>query len=348
MKTGISIRELAQEVQRQAQNQRDFIADPRLMSMNPYGSELSIADKGKWLLKQIAHQQLASFLKIPQKYYERMQNEAPEILALNANYWLHQKPVNGKSNNRMVRVLDDNVRAVLSSSYRPMGNYDLMAAVMPILSELDLNVVSCQITDKSMYLKTTYSQLQRDIGVGDVVEAGVVISNSETGFRRLMIAPFVNRLVCSNGMIVNDAGFAKRHVGRSWDDNDGLPREIMSDETRRKDDEALWSKVRDVIKATCNEEHFDGYCRKFVESKEVKIDVPVMQAVEVTAKNLALNQEEKDNVFEALIRGNDLTAWGMANAVTSLANTTEDYDRATELETLGGRVVELKNRVWKA
>jgi len=47
-------------------------------------------------------------------------------------------------------------------------------------------------------------------------------------------------------------------------------------------------------------------------------------------------------------RGKDLSAWGLANAVTHAAEDQPDYDRATELEKLGGRVVELKLSEWAA
>ena len=42
-------------------------------------------------------------------------------------------------------------------------------------------------------------------GTGDIVQAGVVISNSETGLGAVCIQPLIYRLVCSNGMVVNDA-----------------------------------------------------------------------------------------------------------------------------------------------
>ena len=49
-----------------------------------------------------------------------------------------------------------------------------------------------------------------------------------------------------------------------------------------------------------------------------------------------------------LIRGGDLSAWGLANAVTRTAEDVPDYDRATELEAAGGRVIELAPADWKA
>jgi hypothetical protein len=40
--------------------------------------------------------------------------------------------------------------------------------------------------------------------------------------------------------------------------------------------------------------------------------------------------------------------WGLANAVTRAAEDVLDYDRATELEAAGGRVIEFGPADWKA
>ena len=41
-----------------------------------------------------------------------------------------------------------------------------------------------------------------------------MISNSEVGLGAVSIQPLVYRLVCTNGMIVNDMGERRHHVGR--------------------------------------------------------------------------------------------------------------------------------------
>jgi len=43
-----------------------------------------------------------------------------------------------------------------------------------------------------------------------------------------------------------------------------------------------------------------------------------------------------------------LSAWGLANAVTRTAEDAADYNRATELEAAGGRVIELPAPDWMA
>jgi len=47
------------------------------------------------------------------------------------------------------------------------------------------------------------------------------------------------------------------------------------------------------------------------------------------------------------LTGGDLSKWGLANAVTSLANEAEDYDRVVELERIGGKIVDLTPTEFK-
>jgi hypothetical protein len=49
-----------------------------------------------------------------------------------------------------------------------------------------------------------------------------------------------------------------------------------------------------------------------------------------------------------LIEGGDLSAWGLGNAITRSAQDVDSYDRATELEAVGGKVIELSPSEWRS
>jgi hypothetical protein len=42
-----------------------------------------------------------------------------------------------------------------------------------------------------------------------------------------------------------------------------------------------------------------------------------------------------------------MSGYGLVNAVTQYAQYVEDYDRATELEALGGKLLDLPTRHWQ-
>src|SRR5262245_27225407 len=79
-----------------------------------------------------------------------------------------------------------------------------------------------------------------------------------------------------------------------------------------------------------------------------RIDADPVAVVEVAAGRFDLNEAERTSVLTHLIRGGDLSQWGLANAVTRAAQDSESFDRATELEAAGGRVIELAPSDWKA
>lgn len=354
MKTGKSLVELAQEIQRQSSTKRDFVAPTTQLEMvvtkpgdEPVDSKaktlsLRVNGQGSFGVRRTAHTQIANRLGVPVKYYERMRDEAPELLATNVNHWLASS-----SERRLVRTLDGNARAFLSSRYRTLDNFDLAETVLPVIhNQQGMRIESAEITESRLYLKVVTERVTAEIRKGDVVQAGIVISNSEIGFGSVKVEPLVFRLVCLNGMIANDASMRKYHVGRGAEDSD-LAQEFFKDETRRADDVAFWLKVRDVVKGAFDSVIFERIVNSMRESTERKLTADPVKAVEVTQKQFGLNDTERGSVLTHLIREGDLTQYGLMNAMTRASQDVDDYDRATELERMGGQVIELGRNDWR-
>ncbi len=272
-----------------------------------------------------------------------MQGEAPELLRENVQHWLYET-----SERRMLRTLDGNCRAFLSDRYARIDNNDVANMVMPILAEeaqAGLNVVSCEITDRRLYIKAVTTRLEADVKVGDPVQAGLVISNSEIGFGAVRVEPMLYRLVCLNGMISADSTFRKNHIGARADMSDAVY-EMLSDEAIQADDHAILLKVRDVVRASLNEERFLSTVARMQEVAEFRITGDPIKAVEVLSNKVGLNQTESGDALRHLINGADLSQYGMMNAVTRLSQDVPSYDRATELEAVGGKILNLPTQEW--
>jgi len=84
------------------------------------------------------------------------------------------------------------------------------------------------------------------------------------------------------------------------------------------------------------------------DSTERKIEGNPVKAVEMLTKKFALNDGENGSILRHLISGGDLSQYGLLNAVTAASQDVQDYDRATELERLGGQVLELPQNDWKS
>jgi DNA-binding phage protein len=345
MKAGKSLIELATEIQRQADSKRDYIADTRTLELTGRG-QLAMDVNETQITVDVTphtHNQIAQRVGIPSAYYKRMQAEAPQLLATNVNTWFNDKP-----ERRMVRTLDGNARAFLSDRYRIIDHYEILETVLPVVSEMGLEkgIVSTEITDNRIYFKVINQRLELEVQKGDVVQAGFVISNSETGMGALKVEPLIYRLVCTNGMISQDYSQKRYHVGRAAASEDEAY-ELYADETLRADDAAFLLKVRDTVRAAVDITQFTKIVERMRESIGQKIEGNPVKAVEVASKTFGLNQGESSGILTHLIQGGDLSAYGLLNAITRTAQDVESYDRATELETMGSKVLALPKSTWK-
>lgn len=344
MKQGRTLEELGVELQRQRNARQDFVADSRKLSFatDDGGSRLSM-EMGKDLLEfgvnPLAHQQISSRLGIPLKYYQRMQRESPALLDANVNNWLQQT-----RDRRMLRVMDGNVRAFLSDRYRRLDNLELCATVLPIIKEMKGAVIeSCEITDTHLYLKVINRRMKAEVAVGDAVQAGFVISNSEVGLGHLTIEPMIFRLVCKNGMICKDFSQKKRHVGRQIENYD-TAYELYSDETLIQDDKAFFMKVADTVRCAVDESRFMLTVGKMQEAMNIPLEHQPMQEVELLADRFNLTENEQGNIFRQLFISGDNTRYGLLNAVTAASQNVADYERATDLERIGGEILALPGK----
>lgn len=339
MKNGLSIENLAAEVIQQNSLKKDFVADTRAMTMSDSG-RLFLNNTGDFGINSLCHEQIATRIGIPKKYYDRMLIEAPALLADNVNHWFGEKP-----ERRLLRTNNGTARAFLSDRYRQIDNFDLMAAVMPVIKSLGCRVESSQLTERHMYLKVVTDRIQVEVKKGDVVQAGLVISNSEVGCGSVRVEPLAFFLSCLNGMISQDYAMKKYHVGRGAGDTESDAYEFFKDSTRRADDRAFFLKVRDIVEGSFNEANFRMITNKLLDATKREIRDP-LEVVEKTTKLYELSEEEKSGILKRLIEGADLSQYGLSAAITRHSQDIEDYERATEFERLGGQIIELSNTNW--
>jgi len=340
MKTGLNLVELAQKIQAQQELKRDMIVDTSSVHMLVQGdgkTSLAVGDAGFPIL-ETAHDQIGSRLAIPSKYYDRMRTEAPELLATNVNNWFHQNP-----ERRMVRTLGGDARAFLSDRYQRIDNAEIAEIVLPVLADIpDVRIVSSEITERRLYIQAVSPRVEGEVKKGDVVQAGVVISNSEIGMGSASVAAMDYRLVCLNGMISADK-FRAYHIGRRIEDDAAL----WADDTRKIDDRAVLLKIRDMVRAAVDAVRFRERIAKMSGLAETQVTGDPAKAVEVLAKTIGATDGERGGILAALIKGGDLSAWGMLNAVTAQAHTVPSYDRAIEFEAAGGTLLDLPSSDWR-
>lgn len=340
---GMELATLANSLVETRNHKKDYVAETRAMRLTD-DAKVSFKigkQEHQFAPTAICLGQIGDRVGIPRKYAERMRDEAPALLAKNVNHWFTSKP-----EKRMLRTLQNGsnvARAFLSDRYRALDNADIAEKILPRLVDMGLEIKSAAITEQRLYIQAVSPKVEAEIKkVGDIVQSGIVISNSEVGMGNLNMRHLLYTLRCTNGLIAENI-VKQHHVSRksAGGDEEAEAFEYLSDETRQADDKAFWLRIGDVMTHTLSKEKFDKIIAQLNKTVENDIEQP-LEAVEMLATRFVWQENEKESVLNHLIRGGDLTQYGLLNAVTRTAQDLPSYDRAVEFERQGGEIMLLK------
>ena len=360
MKAGRDLQSLAAEIMRQAESKKDYIASTAVMKVEPQDNGdigLRVGDKGVFPINDLAHNQIAGHVNIPRAYYDKMRKEEPGLLATNVDRWFQKYPAP-----RLVRTLDEKNCAFLSDKFGRFDNVDFAGAAMPILRDRKLEVMSCEITEKRLYIKAVDTRLFRDVPIGHKMGDGshrifetfapaIILSNSEVGYGRLVIETGVYTSACTNLALFAKGGMKRTHVGARHVLAENMDvqdlDEVLTEQTKSKTLEALWLQARDVIASAFSEEIVTKRVKAMAATSENMITGKVADVVEVVKDKFTLNETEGELFLKHLIAGGNLSQYGVSAALTRTAQDVDSYDRSTELEYKGGAVLELPRHEWE-
>lgn len=298
---------------------------------------------------------VAGKLGIPTAYLRRCRNENTDLYDQNINGWLAED-----DRSFMMRLFQSGVqgeagvaRAMLSDKYKIVDNFDVLTAALQGIKDSDLQVEidGCDLTERRMsvrivapeitamagdLLKNYRSPFTGAAGIDNpVVQAGLVISNSETGGGAFSIVPRFRVLVCKNGMTITKDAMRAVHLGGRLDE--GVIR--WSDETQQKSLELVSSKTVDAIKTFLDAEYMAEVIARTTEAAAKPLAKPV-DAVQAVAKKMAYTEEFTNTLLDHFIKGGDTTAGGVLHAVTSAVQTVVDPDQAQAIEEGAFRAME--------
>ena len=359
MKTGMTLQELAVEIQRQRDTKEDYTGTTAKMTMTAAQEDgrlqLELDSIGAFEILPHAHRQMGAHVQIPAKYYDRMQELAPHLLLDNVNHWLTAQP-----SHRLVRTLDGRMRAFLSDHYRLMDNADLAQAILPALSDAGASVHSAHISDTKLYIKAVVdgqtvvvpppaNRYGPGYGREVPVQPGIVISNSEVGAGAVTILPAIHELACLNMATWATDALRKTHLGGSLaSGNDDIDR-YLSDRSRQLADQTLWSQVRDIAEAALSGDMFEDLVSRMTAARSnVFTPAQTTTVIEKVTQSKSLTDDERDSVLGHLIQGGELSQYAVQAAITRASQDADDYQRATEMEIIGGDIIALSSRDWAA
>jgi len=353
---GMSLEQMAAELTRQKNAKRDFVADTKQLTVeadsnSPTNLTMKVGTVDSFPIKKHAIRQIGTQLKIPAQFVDRLTEDHPDMLAWNVNQLFEREPAD-----RMIRTLDGQVRAYMSDKYRPLDNFDFANAVLPKLMEFNAEVTSCDITETRLYIKGKIPGVERTVKkagtfLGDGghnpihrFSPGICLSNSEVGAGSLAVEPGIHERDCSNLLIVGSNAMRKYHVGKKLSDQDALF-ELFTDATKTASDRAFWMQVADLVQAGLDGTMFE----KMVAECEAKMNGTEIIKPSLAIKELPnLTENEQEGILASLIKGGDLSQFGMQWAITHYAQSADvSYERQVELERVGGNIIELPTSQWE-
>ena len=157
-------------------------------------------------IRPIAQYSVAYRLGIPLQYLKRCPED---VQAFNLNYWIAHE----KNEKLFFRFDGMDVRAIFTPKYIPVDNFEILERLDSLGYRADTKV-QCYLDDEFMSLSIPDGNKTFSLN-GNKITPGISISNSEVGLSSLRISAFFLRLVCTNGLIIQDKVSASfRHVSR--------------------------------------------------------------------------------------------------------------------------------------
>lgn len=260
-------------------------------------------------------------------------------------------------------------RALLSQNFRIVDNLDVLMAALQGVRDAgaDVQIDGCDLTERRMYVRIVSPSITalapallkgyrspftadgrlphargNQLGAPgheyseDVVFGGFEISNSETGGGAFTITPRLVVLICRNGLTITRDALRSIHLGGKLDE--GVVR--WSEDTQRKSLELVTAQARDAVATFLDTEYMTLVLDRIEQDAGREISKPET-AIKTIGKTLRYTEAQIDGVLDHFIKGGQVTAGGVLQAVTSYAQCIVDADDAHEFEATAMRAFDL-------
>jgi len=339
MKKGQDVKEMLNKINSDVEYKEDYIVDIKKTKVIMTASvfpELQYSSNRHHvgLLNDNSLTQLCYKLDIGKTYINKCLPISQELVVHNLSFWLKEV----KSRNVMIRThvgyRDEpiTVRAILSDRYKRIDNQLIANKSIDRILNMGAKLQYANYDGDSLNITAVLPKIEGEIAKGDVVQAGITITNDEVGNGSFQVKPFIYRLVCTNGMVAPEyiGQFYAKHVGKKLIDlNEDNQGEISID------------KMFEQVDVMNNPQMFNDLFNEMKKAKEKKT---TSTEIVKLAKQHNLSDSERAGIFERLgkVYGDTFSTdnYSLANAITNLANDESKSDqRARFLQELGGQII---------
>lgn len=241
---------------------------------------------------------LANRIGIQAGYLKKCSGELIDLRAENVNRWLHQLP-NDKE--FFVRMDGNECRAILSTSYVPVRNLDLLERFYGLyhysdeFMRVNLDLDSVSMSAQIYWISDEYTV---ELKPGDISHLGIHIGNSEVGFRSVEFSAYIFRLICTNGMVTGEKTLSFRR-----------PHFTSVDRLEDMIDEAVPEIINSLPRTG----------ELFRRSMDIEVADPDKE-LDILCNRHKLTGDQKEIVITVFQRNRQFTLFGLINAFTGAAN----------------------------
>jgi hypothetical protein len=348
-----------------------------LANLEPVITETGVVDvTGSFSMTSTAVGQLAGIADVPTRYARVMQATNVGLFDENFNSWFAHEKLSEK--NVLVRLLvgldSDNpgvvgqARAFLSDRYGARDNLPFLLAVLDGIRQAGLRAdqldIKGDLTEDRMYLIVRAPEIHgfaHDLLRGytspyangrgtahggldaenlPIIEAGLLIQNSETGGSAAKITPRLVVRACANGLQQTIDSMRQVHLGAKLAEG----QVEWSADTRRAANELARSQATDAVKSFLNVSYVEKVIERMTEDAVTPVK-EVKKTIEVVAKEQGYTEGEADSILNFFIDGGQRTAGGVMQAITAAIQQIEDPQRAYDIEATAVDAMKVAARV---
>jgi hypothetical protein len=165
-------------------------------------------------------------------------------------------------------------------------------------------------------------------GTEPVVFAGFMISNSETGGGAFTLTPRLVVRICRNGLTITADALRSIHLGGKQEE--GVV--DWSQDTLDKQLALVTAKARDAVATFLTPKYVAAKVAELEELAGTPVTDPAATITKVIQQSSVIPSGLESSVLDYFIKGGQITAGGIMQAVTAAAQTVDDADLAADLE----------------
>lgn len=234
----------------------------------------------------------------------------------------------------LVRSVKGQLRGFLSDSYRRLDSRPLLEAFMGSIKQYGARPLDGFALQTKVNIRAIIPQVYQPFP-GEIMAFGAQLSDSDFGDGALSVSGFVLRMICTNLATTEDV-LKQIRLGRRMSNS-----VHFSQHTVDLDTKAFASAINDVAGHVLGEGARENYLAMVKKANEEKIEPSQIAkwAKEHLGKDETKLAEDKFNSPDIEMLPAGQTKWRWSNALSWLANETEDEHRKLELQEFAGNIL---------